>query len=49
VQAARQVDDRSLAGHLTPSLDPRMLALPPGIRLFNVAVAAWWRAVRVFL
>jgi GT2 family glycosyltransferase len=49
VQSLRRVPDRSLAACLTPVIDPRMLALPPGAALLNSAVSLWWRAARVFL
>jgi GT2 family glycosyltransferase len=48
-QALRRVPDRTLAQFLTPVLDPRMLALPPGVASANALVSAWWRAVRVVL
>jgi GT2 family glycosyltransferase len=48
-QALRRVPDRVAARHLSARLDARMLELPPGIVLANGLVAAWWRAVRVFL
>ena len=49
VQSARRVRDRELAPFLTPVLDPRMLQLPAGIAVVNVAVSAWWRGARVFI
>jgi GT2 family glycosyltransferase len=49
VQSLRRVPDRALAPLLTPVLDPRMLALPPGIAVGNGLVTVWWRAVRVLL
>jgi hypothetical protein len=48
-QALRRRSDRELARFLTPVLDPRMLALPPGVAALNGLVALWWRGVRVFL
>jgi len=48
-QALRRVSDRALARHLTPTLDPRMLELPPGVVMANGLLAAWWQLVRVFL
>ena len=48
-QELRRVPDRELARFLTPVLDPRMLALPPGVGAANALVSAWWRAVRVVL
>ena len=48
-QALRRVPDRVAARHLSPRLDARMLELPAGVAFANVLVAAWWRAVRVFL
>jgi GT2 family glycosyltransferase len=48
-QALRRVPDRVAARHLSPRLDARMLELPPGVALADGLVAAWWRAVRVFL
>jgi GT2 family glycosyltransferase len=48
-QGLRRVSDRAVARHLTPTLDPRMLELPPGVALANGLLAAWWRVVRVFL
>jgi GT2 family glycosyltransferase len=48
-QGLRRVRDRELAPLLTPVLEPKMLALPPGIAVANGLVSAWWRAVRVFL
>jgi GT2 family glycosyltransferase len=49
VQSLRRVADAELARFLTPVLDPRMLALPPGTAAANRAVSAWWRGARVFL
>jgi GT2 family glycosyltransferase len=49
VQSSRLVSERDAARFLTPRLDPRMLALPPGIGAVNGLLSAWWRAVRVFL
>jgi GT2 family glycosyltransferase len=48
-QALRRVSDRTVARYLTPTLDPRMLELPPGVAVANGLLAAWWRTVRVFL
>ena len=48
-QALRRVSDRSLAGFLTPVLDPRMLDLPSGVSTANALVSAWWRGARVVL
>jgi GT2 family glycosyltransferase len=48
-QGLRRVPDRELARVLTPTLDPRMLDLPPGAGALNAFVGAWWRGVRVFL
>jgi GT2 family glycosyltransferase len=49
IQSSRRVADRDAARFLTPQLDPRMLALPPGIGAVNGLLSAWWRVVRVFL
>lgn len=48
-QALRRVRDRELARFLTATLDPRMIALPPGAGAYNAAVRAWWRVVRKLL
>jgi len=48
-QGLRRVPDRDVSRFLSPTLDPRMLELPPGIGVLNGAVSAWWRGVRVFL
>jgi hypothetical protein len=48
-QSLRVVPDRDVARYLTPTLDPRMLALPPGVGVANGLLAAWWRAVRILL
>jgi len=49
LQLRRTVSDRDLARFLTPVVDARMLALPPGIAALNGLVSAWWRCVRVLL
>jgi GT2 family glycosyltransferase len=49
VQRERRVPDRELARLLTPRFELAMVAHPPGTGLLNAVVAAWWRAVRVFL
>jgi GT2 family glycosyltransferase len=48
-QELRVVPDRDLVQHLTPTLDPAMLDLPPAVAPANGLVAAWWRLVRAFL
>jgi GT2 family glycosyltransferase len=48
-QALRRVPDRELASFLTPTLDPKMIALPPGAGAYNAATRAWWRVVRKLL
>jgi GT2 family glycosyltransferase len=49
VQSTRRLSERELARFLTPAVDARMLDLPPGGALFNAAVSAWWRVVRVLI
>ena len=48
-QGLRSVDDRELVPYLTPTLDPRMLNLPPTIAPANPLIAVWWRVVRALL
>jgi GT2 family glycosyltransferase len=48
-QARRRVGDRELTRFLTATLDPKMIALPPGAGAYNAAVQAWWRVVRKLL
>ncbi|MGZ4380533.1 MAG: glycosyltransferase family 2 protein [Gaiellaceae bacterium] len=45
-QRLRRLPDRDLAAYLTPELDPRMLPLPPGIRLANRLCGAYWKLAR---
>jgi GT2 family glycosyltransferase len=48
-QRLRRVRDRELARFLSPTLDPRMVALPPGAGAFNAAVRGYWRVVEKLL
>ena len=48
-QRLRRVRDRELARFLTPTLDPRMITLPPGARAFNATVRGYWRVVEKLL
>jgi GT2 family glycosyltransferase len=49
LQDERRVPDEELARLLSPRFELAMVAHPPGTGLLNAGVAAWWRAVRVFL
>jgi GT2 family glycosyltransferase len=49
LQSARTVKDRDLAEHLTPVLDPAMIALPKAVRIVNPMLEAYWRFVRRLL
>jgi GT2 family glycosyltransferase len=48
-QRLRTADDRELAGHLTPVLDPKMLALPRVVTPLNALVSGYWRLARRLL
>jgi GT2 family glycosyltransferase len=48
-QRLRRVSDRELARFLRPTLDPGMIALPPGAGAYNAAVRAYWRVVERLL
>ena len=45
-QAMRVVPDRELAVHLTPTLDPAVVATPSLAALFNRLVGGYWRVAR---
>jgi len=45
-QALRRVHDRELAPHLTPVLDPGVVALPAGLAPANRLLAAYWSLAR---
>ena len=45
-QAMRRVPDRELAVHLTPTLDPAVVATPSLAALFNRLVGGYWRVAR---
>jgi len=45
-QALRRVSDRELAVHLTPVLDPAVIALPAGLGPMNRLLAAYWAVAR---
>jgi GT2 family glycosyltransferase len=45
-QRLRRVRDRDLARFLTPTLDPRMTALPRGIGFLNRLLVPYWSVVR---
>jgi GT2 family glycosyltransferase len=45
-QAARRVSDRELARHLTPVLDPGMIAVSPLVRAANPLLARYWKLVK---
>ena len=49
IQADRVISDRSLAGLLTPVLDPSQVDLPRGVALFNLGVSRYWGLVRRLL
>lgn len=48
-QRLRRVRDRELARFLSPVLDPRMTALPPGAGLANALIERYWRVARRLL
>jgi GT2 family glycosyltransferase len=45
-QALRRVPDRELAAHLTPVLDPAVIALPAGLGPMNRLLSAYWALAR---
>ena len=45
-QALRRVPDRELAAHLTPVLDPAVIALPAGLGSMNRLLSAYWALAR---
>lgn len=45
-QRLRRVPDAALAAHLTPRLDPAMVALPGIVRAAQPLVSAYWRLAR---
>ena len=49
VLATRRVEDAAVAGWLTDTIDPGMMALPAGIGLINRAVAGYWKLARRLL
>jgi GT2 family glycosyltransferase len=49
LQRARTVPDRELARHLTPVIDPKMIAVPSPVAAGNGVVARYWSLVRRFL
>jgi GT2 family glycosyltransferase len=48
-QRLRNVRDRELAGFLTPTLDPKVAALPPGLGFLNRLLAPYWSLARKVL
>jgi GT2 family glycosyltransferase len=49
LQGARTVNDRDLARHLTPVLDPTMIELPSLVRFVNPMLERYWGLVRRLL
>lgn len=49
VQSARTVPDAALAEHFTATFDAGNISAPPGVGVFNLVSAAWWKLVRRFV